>query len=129
MLPNKEEIDNEQFVDDTSLIIELSEENITNLTTKLDIFCRALGFKVFIGNSIKLGWKEQPPSWYCKYGFSWGGPTHIVRYLGIPFLVSPNLNLVWEWIKENIINKLNRWNNNYLSLVGRFQVYQKILFV
>jgi hypothetical protein len=34
---------------------------------------------------------------------------------------------MWLWVKDKIIRKLNKWNNRFLSLVGRVQVFQKIL--
>lgn len=34
---------------------------------------------------------------------------------------------MWSWIKNKIEGKLTKWNNHYLSLVGRVQVCQKIL--
>lgn len=34
---------------------------------------------------------------------------------------------MWEWIRCKIDKKLAKWNRNFLSLVGRYQVCQKIL--
>lgn len=34
---------------------------------------------------------------------------------------------MWEWARAKIDKKLKIWNRWYLSLVGKFQVYQKIL--
>ena len=42
MLPNREEINNVEFVDGTTLLIELLEDNINNLSFKLDIFYKTL---------------------------------------------------------------------------------------
>ncbi|XP_057819421.2 uncharacterized protein LOC131032462 [Cryptomeria japonica] len=57
----------------------------------------------------------------------WGGPSNIVRYLGIPFSVDPSLKDMWSWVKDKIHNKLNKWHNRSLSFAGRVQVCQKIL--
>lgn len=57
-LPNGEEVSNVQFVDDTTLLNELSEPNIQNLINKLDIFCMAYCSKIFIRKSIMVGWKK-----------------------------------------------------------------------
>lgn len=62
-----------------------------------------------------------------QFGIQWGGPNKIVRYLGIPFAISPSLKDMWQWVRTKIEKKLNRWDNKYLSLVGRMQVCQKIL--
>lgn len=68
-LPNKEELVKVQFVDDTSLLIDLSEINASNLTKKLDLFCKTSGSKVYIAKSIMLR-VNQPPTWYSKFIFS-----------------------------------------------------------
>lgn len=74
-----------------------------------------------------LGWKEEPSDWLQQFGYSWGGPNKIVRYLGIPFFVSCSLKDMWIWVKEKIDKKLNKWDNRVLSLAGRIQVCQKII--
>lgn len=55
-----------------------------------------------------------------------GGPNKIVKYLGIPFSISPSLKKMWIWVRGKIDKKLNKWNNMYLSLAGRVQDCQKI---
>lgn len=34
---------------------------------------------------------------------------------------------MWQWVRTKIEKKLNRWDNRYLSLVGRMEVCQKVL--
>ena len=65
-----EELSDDQFVDDTSLLIELLEDNTSNLTSKLEIFYRAFANKVLIVKSIMLGWDENPSSLYSNFCFS-----------------------------------------------------------
>ncbi|XP_059064196.1 uncharacterized protein LOC131856424 [Cryptomeria japonica] len=126
-LPNDEELINCQFADDTALFFELTENNFKNLQGKLDVFCSASGARISHAKSICLGWDEHPHEWFVNSGFQWGGPNKTVKYLGIPFSVEPTLKNMWLWIKEKILNKLNKWHNRTLSLAGRIQVCQKIL--
>ena len=100
---------------------------MTYLMEKLDTFFLASGSKISISKSIMLGWTKEPPIWWSKFDLAWGGSDHLVRYLGIPFSVEPNLNLMWDWAFERISRKLAKWNSNLLSFLGRFQVCQKIL--
>ena len=127
LLPNNQEVANVWFVDDTSILLYLEETNMTYLMEKLDTFCLASGSKISLSKSIMLGWTKEPPIWWSKFDLAWGGSYHLVRYLGIPFSVEPNLNLMWDWAFERISRKLAKWNSNLLSFLGRFQVFQKIL--
>lgn len=126
-LPNKEEVANIQFADDSTVLLVLEEDNLVALLENIDIFCKASGSKIALHKSIMLGWDCSPPSWFSKFDLMWGGPNQIVRYLGIPFSVSPNLKEMWEWVKNKIDKKLAKWNRNFLSLAGRFQVCRKVL--
>lgn len=126
-LPDDSELINIQFADDTTLFFELSKENLDALSAKLSLFCEAAGAKISQPKSTMLGWTEKPPDWLTTYGYQWRGLTTIVRYLGIPFAISPFLKDMWAWIKGKIESKLSKWNKHYLSLAGRMQVCQKIL--
>ncbi|XP_059076776.1 uncharacterized protein LOC131876029 [Cryptomeria japonica] len=126
ILPNKEII-NCQFVDDTSLFHETSEDNFIAMINKLNFFCKISGARLSHAKSICLGWDDQPPNWFNKFDFQWGGPSKIVRYLGIPFSVDPSLKEMWAWVKDKIHNKLNKWHNRSLSFAIRIQVCQKIM--
>lgn len=126
-LPNDSELINIQFVDDTSFFLKLSTHNIDSLNQKLDIFSKASGARVSNTKSILLGWKENPLDWLQQFGYVWGGPSKLVRYLGIPFSLSPSLKDMWGWVKGKIDSKLNKWDNRVLSLACRIQVCQKIL--
>lgn len=90
-LPNKEEVCNIQFIDDTTLLIKLEEENLTALMKNIDIICLASGSKVALHKSNLLGWDDNPLGWLTKFLLNRLGPTQIVKYLGIPFSVLPNL--------------------------------------
>ena len=61
LLPNADEILNVQFADDTSILFELTQENMHHLIAKLDLFCIALGSKISIAKSIIMGWEPNPP--------------------------------------------------------------------
>ena len=74
-----------------------------------------------------LGWKEDPPNWFLQFGYSWGGPNKLARYLGVPFSISPSFKDMWIWIKDKIVKKLYKWDNKVLSDAGKVQVCQKIL--
>ena len=126
-LPDNSELLNIQFADDTSLFLELSCLNIQLLNLKLELFETISGARISKSKSIMLGWKEEPPDWFLQFGYSWGGPHKIVRYLGVPFSISPSLKDMWIWVKDKIIKKLYKWDNRVLSLAGRVQVCQKIL--
>lgn len=71
-LPNGEDLINVQFVDDTSILVELDETNLGGLMINLDLFCRAFGSKVSLPTSIILGWEEHPLAWSNKHDLSWG---------------------------------------------------------
>lgn len=73
-LPDDNELVNVQFVDDTSLFIELFKENMDALMRKLDLFSLASRAKISNSKSIMLGWKGVPSDWLKEYGFQWGGP-------------------------------------------------------
>lgn len=126
-LPNKEEIRNIQFADDTTIIFSLEEENLTHLLHNIEIFCKASGSRIALHKSTLLGWIDEPPNWLSKFDLRWGGPNTIIRYRGIPFSISPNLKEMWEWFRNKVDKKLSKWNQNFLSLAGRFQVCQKLL--
>lgn len=126
-LPDDLELLNIQFANDTALFFELSKENLNALSSKLSLFCDASGAKISQSKSTLLGWTKRPLDWLSTYGYQWGGPNTIVRYLGIPFAISPCLKDMWVWIKGKIESKLTKWNKHYLSLAGRLQVCQKIL--
>ncbi|XP_059074828.1 uncharacterized protein LOC131874899 [Cryptomeria japonica] len=126
-LPNNEDLSICQFADDTSLFIKMEDDNFNCLTKKLDLFCSISGAKLSQAKCICLGWDEHPPGWLLKFGFQWGGPTTITKYLGIPFAVDPSIKDMWLWVKTKITKKLNSWFNRFLSLAGRLQVCQKIL--
>lgn len=55
ILPNNSELRNIQFVDDTSIFVELEEENINNLMKKFEFFCLSFGARVSKARSILLG--------------------------------------------------------------------------
>jgi hypothetical protein len=126
-LPDNNELINCQFADDTAIFFEASESNFDAMISKLNFFCKISGARLSQSKSICLGWNTHPPIWFEKFGFQWGGPSKIVKYLGIPFSVDPSLKEMWRWVKDKILNKLNKWHNRSLSLAGRIQVCQKIL--
>lgn len=51
----------------------------------------------------------------------------MVKNLSIPFVVDPNLEDIWEWIRGKIDKKLRKKNKHFLSLAERVQVCQKNL--
>lgn len=106
-LPNNEELNICQFADDTSLFVKMEDINFSYLTKKLDLFCKISGARLSQGKCICLGWNEQPPGWFLNYGFQWGGPNNIVKYLGIPFAVDPSIKDMWIWVKSKITKKIN----------------------
>ncbi|XP_059068871.1 uncharacterized protein LOC131859296 [Cryptomeria japonica] len=126
-LPNKTDLLNIQFADNAALFLELNEGNMESLTNKLKIFGEASEAKISQSKSILLGWLENPPDWLSKFGYQWGGPYKQIRYLGIPFSVSPCLKDMGLWVKSKLDTKLNKRNRHYLSLAGTIQVCQKIL--
>ena len=95
LLPNNQEVANVWFVDDISILLYLEETNMTYLMEKLDTFYLASGSKISISKSIMLRWTKEPLVWWSKFDLAWGGSDHLVRYLGIPFSVESDLNLMW----------------------------------
>ena len=55
LLPNELKISNIQFIDDTKILIHLSEENVEKLITKLYILCKAPCSKISISKLFILG--------------------------------------------------------------------------
>ncbi|XP_057839805.2 uncharacterized protein LOC131049757 [Cryptomeria japonica] len=119
-LPNRDEIVNIQFADDTAILLNLKEDNLDALLKNIELFCLASGSRIALHNSSLLGWEDNPPCWFSKFSLKWLGPRQIVRYLGIPFSVLPNLKEMWDWARNKIDKKLSKWNINFLSLAGRF---------
>ena len=115
-----DELINVQFADDTSLFLCLTEENFDNAIRRLDFFCKAYGSKIAPAKSTILGWQQDSPDWLVSKGWNWVRPNEVIRYLGIPFSVEPNLNSMWEWIYNKISRKHVKWKTHSLSIVGRF---------
>ncbi|XP_059068323.1 uncharacterized protein LOC131858872 [Cryptomeria japonica] len=126
-LPDNNELLNIQFADDTALFLNISKLNLDNLNLKAQFFSSISGAKISQTKSTFLSWNTQPPDWFDRSNYQWGGPNKIVWYLGVPFSISPSLKDMWLWVKGKINNKINKWNNRFLSLAGRIQVCQKIL--
>lgn len=105
-LPNKEEIINVQFADDTTILLVLEEENLSSLLHNIEIFGKSSRSKIALHKFTLLGWTDSPPNWLSKFDLEWGGPNLITRYLGSPFSISPNLKEMWEWF-ENKVDKKN----------------------
>lgn len=89
-LPNGSPLINIQFANDTALFPILKEENIKNVVNRLDLFYKAFGSKVSQTKSNLLSWNDNPPKWTSNYGWQWGRPDKVVRYLEIPFSISPS---------------------------------------
>lgn len=98
ILPNNKGIINCQFAYDTSLFHEAFEENFVAMTNKLNFFCKISGARLSHAKSIFLGWDDQPPNWFSKFDFQWGGPSKIVRYLGMPF----SIDLFYSLFKRDV---------------------------
>lgn len=60
ILPNDNELINIHFYDDTTIFINLKEENFNNLVKKLNIFSVAFGAKVSKPKSTLLSCKTSP---------------------------------------------------------------------
>ena len=73
------------------------------------------GSIVSLLKSIMIDWVDQPLGWCNNLDLARGDPNHQVKYLGIPFLVNPNLQGMWDWIKGKIEGKFSKWNTNNLS--------------
>ena len=61
-LPNEEELINAQFADDTSLFLELSEDNFEVSMYRLNFFCFVSRAKVAPHKSVVMGWEDSHPS-------------------------------------------------------------------
>lgn len=118
-LPDNSSLLNAQFADDTALFSELSEANSDYVLERSEFFRLASGAKVAPQKSTVIGWSEKPPSWLVEKGWGWAGPSKVVRYLGIPFSISPSLKDMWEWIFAKVEKKHHRWQTHLLSLAGR----------
>ena len=126
-LPNNDDLLVDQFADDTTLFVNMEEENFDRVLSRIELFCRASGAKIAPHKSIILGWDNTPPPWLEGKGWQWSGPSTIVRYLGIPFSLDPSLNEMWNWIFKKVERKHIKWQSHMLSLAGRLQLVQKVL--
>ena len=70
LLPDNSETLNIQFVDDTSLFLELSCLNIQHLNQKLELFEAISDARISKSKSVMLGQKEEPPDWLLQFGYS-----------------------------------------------------------
>lgn len=126
-LPNEDNLLLEQFADDTTMFLELSEENFESMMSRLQLYCNASGAKISTGKSSILDWSTSPPDWIRNIEWQWCGPNEIVRYLGIPFSFEPYLKDMCNWVYAKIENKHLKWQTHVLSIAGRAEVVQKLL--
>ena len=87
------------------MFLGLFEDNFENTFKRINFFCMASRSKISPSKSNVLGWSVDPSDWLASKGWQWFGPNQIVRYLGIPFLVEPNLNTMWDWVFGKINKK------------------------
>lgn len=99
----------------------MEDDNFNCLTKKLDLFCSISGAKLSQAKCICLGWDEHPPGWLLKFGFQWGGPTTITKYLGIPFAVDPSIKDMWLWVKTKITKNLIAGSTDSCHLLADFK--------
>lgn len=59
-LPNSSDLINIQFANDTALFLELSQQNMDSLVSKIRLFGEASGAKISQSKSALLGWKDEP---------------------------------------------------------------------
>ncbi|EFJ12942.1 hypothetical protein SELMODRAFT_425093 [Selaginella moellendorffii] len=80
---SKEDLLSSAFADDTSLIVEGSPENLSNVKRDLDFFNEAMGSKINWHKSVGL-WLPpgRPPTWGTELGFKWLDTEETTRYLG-----------------------------------------------
>lgn len=54
-LPNSDDLSNIQVADDIAILVDVDENNLASLMTKMDILCEASGSKISLAKSIMLG--------------------------------------------------------------------------
>lgn len=101
-LPNNTDLLNIQFVDDTTLFLELEESNVESLISKLKIFGEASRPKISQSRSILLGWLESPLEW-LSLGIN--GEGHLSRSdtWAFPSLSLIVLKICGYGLRENLI--------------------------
>lgn len=129
ILPDNYELLNIQFAYDTSLFLELSQHNIHYLNQKLEIFGKVSRACISTSKSIMLSQKDIPLDWLDQFSYTWGGPNKVVRYLGIPFSVTPSLKDMWGWVKDKITIKLSNWNHKNLSCQEGSSLSKNLIFL
>ena len=60
-LPNNDELLVDQFTNDTTLFLNMEEENFDRVVSRIELFYRASGAKIAPHKSIILGWDNTPP--------------------------------------------------------------------
>ena len=89
---NNDELLVDQFVDDTTLFVNMEVDNFDRVVSRIELFCRASSAKIAPHKFVILGWDNTPPTWLEGKGWQWSGPSTIFRYLRILFALDPSLN-------------------------------------
>jgi len=69
----------------------MKEDDFANVINILNVFCKSYGGNILDNKSTILSWNNSPLDWLKGDNWQWGGPSTIVKYLGIPFFVDPSL--------------------------------------
>ncbi|EFJ13508.1 hypothetical protein SELMODRAFT_424481 [Selaginella moellendorffii] len=125
---SKEDLLSSAFADDTSLIMEGSSKNLSNIKRDLDFFNEAMGSKINWHKSVGL-WLPlgKPPTWGMELSFKWLDTEETTRYLGFQVGCQYDLEPQNQKVVTKLRDQLKFWASRKLSFSARYMVANSIL--
>jgi hypothetical protein len=128
-LPDGRTVTSAAFVDDCSLFLEGSTENLDRAAAVLQVYCLASGAFINLGKTTAL-WASLHPrigNWGHQMGLRWLANGEQVRYLGAPVGVNLHQKTKDEYALTKLSSKLQFWGTKHLSLIGRILISNQVL--
>lgn len=117
------------FADDLLLFCEASVEQARNMAAVLDNFCRVSGQKVSLAKTVFFASKNTPADLKRAISDSLNikHTSDLGRYLGVPILHKRVTVATYDFLIENIRNKLTAWKAKQMSQASRCILIQSVL--
>ena len=113
-----------EFVDDTTLYVQVSHVNLLQVQKVVDDFSHASGALINWDKSSSFWVAEgDPPNNVFSSGFTWIHTSHSIRYLGCRVGLGLNVENMIAPLLLRLRNKLIFWNKEKLSLAGVDKVF------
>ena len=128
-LPDKSNITNQMFADDTLLFLDGTKDNMDKALTVINRFGAASGAKLNLHKSVGLWLSHHDRTWQWgeEEGMKWLLPGEVTKYLGYPFgLHIPQKEKDGKMLSQ-IRKHLSKWTNHPLSLAGRIMIANQVV--